>query len=131
MTHISEADILDIIKSLPSKGTGPASIPLNLLVLVANVVVVPLCHIINVSFSTGVFPSALKIAKVIARHKGGPSDNLNNYRPISSLSIFDKIIEKLMHKRLYEFLDEHIMIVQTCLCNSFTHPKIKISPSFI
>ena len=35
------------------------------------------------------------------------TEDLNNYRPISLLSIFDKIIEKLMHKRLYSFLDEH------------------------
>ena len=56
---------------------------------------------------TGVFPDVLKVAKVIACHKGGPSDDLKNYRPISLLSIFDKIIEKLMHKRLYEFLYDH------------------------
>ena len=53
------------------------------------------------------FPDAWKIAKVIALHKGGPSDNVNNYRPISLLSIFDKIIEKIMHKRLSEFLDKY------------------------
>ena len=33
--------------------------------------------------------------------------DLNNYRPISLLSIFDKIIEKIMHKKLYNFLGEH------------------------
>ena len=107
MAHISEEDILDIIKSLPNKGTGPASIPLKLLKLVACIIIAPLCYIINVSFDTGVFPDVLKLAKVIARHKGGPSDNLNNYRPISLLSIFDKIMEKIMHKKLSEFLDEH------------------------
>ena len=78
-----------------------------MLKLVASVVVVPLCRIINVSFTTGVFPDALKVAKVVALHKGGPSDNLNNYRPISLLSVFDKIIEKIMHRRLCEILDEH------------------------
>ena len=106
MTHISEEDILDIIKSLPNKGTGPASIPLKLLKVIAHIVVVPLCYIINCSFSTGVFLEILKVAKVIAPHKGGPSDNLNNYRPISLLSIFDKIIEKIMHSKLYDFFDE-------------------------
>ena len=65
-----------------------------------------MCYIFNCSFSTGVFPDVFKVAKVIARHKGGPSDNLNNYRPISSLSIFDKIIEKIMHSKLYDFFDE-------------------------
>ena len=35
------------------------------------------------------------------------NQELNNFRPISLLSIFDKIIEKLMHKRLYEFFEEN------------------------
>ena len=37
---------------------------------------------------------------------------VNNFRPISLLSIFDKIIEKLMHKRLYDFLDEHDILYE-------------------
>ena len=47
---------------------------------------------------TGVFPDALKISEVIPIHKGGSTEEINNYRPISLLSVFDKIIEKLMHK---------------------------------
>ena len=66
-----------------------------------------LCVIINKSFSYGEFPNLLKIVKVIPIHKGGSSQDMNNYRPISLLSIFDKIIEKLMHKRLYKFLEEN------------------------
>ena len=59
------------------------------------------------SFKTGVFPSLLKIVKVIPIHNGGSTQDMNNYRPISLLSIFDKIIEKLMHKRLYNFMEEN------------------------
>jgi hypothetical protein len=43
--------------------------------------------------------------KVIPIHKGGSTQDVNNFRPISLLSIFDKIIEKLMHVRLYAFLE--------------------------
>ena len=107
IAHITNEEVLDIIKSLPTKGTGPASIPLDLLKVVADLIVFPLCYIINVSFSTGVFPECLKVAKVLALHKGGSTEELNNYRPISLLSIFDKILEKIMHKRLYGFLEEH------------------------
>ena len=57
------------------------------------------------SLLTGVYPDLLKIAKVILIHKGGSTQDINNYRPISLLSIFDKIIEKLIHKRLYNFLE--------------------------
>ena len=98
IAHISTEEVLDIIKSLPNKAIGPVSIPLKLLHIVADVIVVPLCHIINVSFSSGMFPDMLKVAKVLPLHKGGSSQDLNNFRPISLLSIFDKIIEKLMHR---------------------------------
>ena len=105
IAHISEEEILDIINSLSNKSVGPASIPLRLLKIVADIIVIPLCKIINCSFSTGVFPDVLKVSKIIPLHKGGSTLEVNNFRPISLLSIFDKIIEKLMHKRLrFDFL---------------------------
>ena len=52
----------------------------------------------------GTFPDLLKIVKVIPIHKNGSTQDMNNYRPISLLSIFDKIMEKIMHNRLYHFL---------------------------
>ena len=52
-----------------------------------------------------VFPDKEKIAKVVPHYKSGPKDNPSNYRPISFLSVFGKITEKLMHSRLYKFLD--------------------------
>ena len=112
IAHISEQEILDIITALPNKGTGPASIPLRLLKIAADLIVVPLCRIVNASFSSGIFPDALKTQKVIPLHKGGSTEEVNNFRPISLLSIFDKIIEKIMHKRLYGFLEEHKILFE-------------------
>ena len=54
---------------------------------------------------SGVYPNLLKLVKVVPIHKGGSTQDINNCRPISLLSIFDKITEKLMHKRLYTFLE--------------------------
>ena len=86
---------------------------------------------INLSFSTGIFPNVLKIAKVLPLFKGGSSQDINNYRPISLLSIFDKIIEKLMHKRLYAFLDENNILFKNQFgfrkSNSTSHAMIKIT----
>ena len=73
-----------------------------------NELISPLLVIlINESFSTGIFPDNLKIkiAKVIALHKKGATDDPSNYRPISLLSVFSKIFEKIMHKGLYNFLE--------------------------
>ena len=62
----------------------------------------------SMSFSNGIFPEKLKIVKVIPLHKGGSTQDLNNFRPISLLSIFDKIIENIT-QRLYHFLEHDIL----------------------
>ena len=122
IAHISNEEVMEIIKSLQNKATGPSTIPLKLLHIVADLIVFPLCHIINMSFSKGIFPEKLKIVKVIPIHKGGSTQDINNFRPISLLSIFDKIIEKIMHRRLYDFLEHHSILLtivsygtQTCI----------------
>ena len=63
-------------------------------------------HIFNLSFSKGVFPDDFKIAKVIPLFKGGDSSSFNNYRPISVLSVFSKILERLFYNRLYDYLSK-------------------------
>ena len=112
IAHISNEEVLAIINQLENKSTGPQSIPIKLLKLIPDLILIPICRIINHSFMTGVFPDALKISEVIPIHKGGSTEEINNYRPISLLSVFDKIIEKLMHKRLYEFLQEHNILFE-------------------
>ena len=81
--------------------------PTKLLKMIPDLIIIPLCRIINMSFINDVFPDNLKIVKVIPVHKGGSTQDMNNFRPISLLSIFDKIMEKLMHKRLYDFLENN------------------------
>ena len=56
--------------------------------------------IFNLSFSSGIYPTPLKAAKVIPIHKEDPRLECSNYRPIAILSNNDNILEKLMHKRL-------------------------------
>ena len=103
LAHVSHDEVLEIINALENKSTGPASIPLELLKLI----VVPLCKLINLPFISGSFPDPLKIVKVIPIHKNGSTQDMTNYRPISLLSIFDKIMEKIMYKRLYHFLEDN------------------------
>ena len=59
---------------------------------------------------TGVFPSVLKTVKVVPVFKKDSKLNYSNYRPISLLSNIEKILEKLMYKRLYTFLDYNNII---------------------
>jgi len=62
-------------------------------------------YIFNLSFTTGIVPDLIKIAKVVPVYKKGERNVPGNYRPISLLSIFDKIVDKLMYKRLLMFLE--------------------------
>ena len=66
-----------------------------------------IANLINKSFEQGIFPQSLKLAKVIPIYKEGSKTDVENYRPISLLSSFSKIYEKLMHKRVLEFLDKN------------------------
>lgn len=65
---------------------------------------------ITVYVTVGIFPDKLKLAKVVPIYKSDNKHFLENYRPISILSVFSKIFEKLMYNHLLEFLDEHNII---------------------
>ena len=86
-------EVLKLIKSLKTKTScGHDEISSKLLKTVADEITVPLAHILNISFSTGEIPEDMKIAKVIPIFKSGDKCSLNNYRPISLLSVFSKIM---------------------------------------
>ena len=73
-------------------------------------IVKPLNHICNVSFHTGVFPNQMKIAKVIPVFKAGDKCVFTNYRPISLLPQFSKILEKLYNAELEFFLNRYDLL---------------------
>ena len=65
---------------------------------------------LNCSFSSGLVPNKLIINRIIPLHKSGSETLVSNYRPITLLSIFHKITEKLRDKRLINFLDNHSIL---------------------
>ena len=65
------------------------------------------------TFYGGVFPSAMKIAKVLPVHKNGAMNEYNNHRLISILPQFPKILEKLLDLRMEKYINKH-NIFQDC-----------------
>ena len=90
-----------------TKSSGPNSISVRILKLINHNISIPISQLINQSFETGVFPSVLKISKVIPVFKKGSPLEVSNYRPISLLSNIEKIYEKMMYSRLFTFLNLH------------------------
>ena len=60
---------------------------------------------INNSIKEGVFPSELNLARVVPLLKSGDSSQITNYRPISILSFFSKIFERIMYNHIVDFMD--------------------------
>ena len=75
-----------------------------------NDISLQITNIFNLSFSTGVFPSGLKITKMIPSHKKESKLESSNYRPILLLSNLDKILEKLIYYIIYDFLEKYQLI---------------------
>ena len=106
LSPVAPEKVESLINSLQDgKVAGPYSLPVKLLKMISHQISIPFCTIVNDSFLSGVFPDKLNIAKLITLYKKDSRDNPTNYRPISLLSVFSKLTEKIMYKRLYSFLD--------------------------
>ena len=101
---------LEILSTPHNKAYGLFSCPTRMLKCASKVISKPLCKIINDSITSGVFPSRLKHAKVIPIYKNEDVTDPNNYRPISLLSVFNRIIEKLIYRQLKSFLEDRNML---------------------
>jgi hypothetical protein len=108
---VTDDEILSCINKLENKRTPDMSgISTCILKKVIPEILSPLKHIFNQSLATGIVPDNFKIAKIIPIFKSGDSLDPSNYRPISLLSTFSKILEKIVHFRLYTYLEEHSLL---------------------
>ena len=99
--HVVENEIINIVKLCKPKHSKDCDdISMYVISKVIVSIAKPLAHIFNLSFSCGIFPDHMKIAKIIPIFKNGQKTEFTNYRPISILSQFSKILEKLFNLRL-------------------------------
>ena len=103
--------ILNYLNAL--KSTGPDNLPARLIQDGSDQFAAPLCFLANQSLQTGLFPNSEKCAKVIPIYKSGEKSNVDNHRPISVLNITSKVLEKIVHKQLSDYLE-----VNKLLCDA-------------
>ena len=94
----------------PRKSTGADGIPPSMLRIAGTVIAAPLCSIINLSLSTGSFPTSWKNALVKPLHKSGPRNVVSNYRPISLLPVASKILERVVRDQVYSHLSANHLL---------------------
>ena len=97
LSPTNKYEIQNVISSLNSNmSVGPNSIPTRILKLLKNDISTQLTDIFNIPFSTGVFSTIFKLAKIVLVHKKDSKLDFSNYPPISLLSNIEKILERLI-----------------------------------
>ena len=110
--EIDSTDYHNIITSMKAKrSTGFDEVSNKLIKDVQIEIREPIMDIINTSLCTGKVPDSWKTAKIIPLHKSGDKQDTNNYRPISLLSALSKIMEKVVHKQTYQYVEQKILTV--------------------
>ena len=121
--EISEEDVHDQLINLDiTKALGPDSISPKLLKKAAKPLSKILQYIFNLSLKTSIFPAIWKKANVVPLYKKGDKSDINNYRPVSLLSVVAKVFERIIYKyvfmiNLYHYVsitDEGILFSRLC-----------------
>ena len=110
---ISSEIELEIMLAPSGKAHGLYSCPSRVLKCSRDIIAKPLTTLLNVSVQNGRFPSRLKHAQIVPVFKDGDETDPCNYRPISLLSVFNRIFERIMSNRLKVFLNKHDIFYQS------------------
>ena len=106
LTPVDGEEVIRTVQNCANKVSFDVdSISMKLIKQIITCVANQFTHICNASFRTGVFPDKMKIAKVVPLFKSGDKYICNNYRPISLLPQFSKVLEKLFSSRLDKFVN--------------------------
>ena len=108
---VTDDEVLNEIKQFnANKSSGHDDSSPKVVKAISSYVVKPLTHIFNLSFLTGKISDALKIALVTPVYKANDQHKFSNYRQISVLPCFFKILQKLMYKRAIRFINKRDLL---------------------
>jgi hypothetical protein len=108
LAAITELELETVLKNMDAnKSPGYDNFSNKIIKLSATEIAKPLTHIFNLTFENGIIPEKLKLAMVTPIFKANENNKFENYRPISVLSCFSKLLEKLMYNRLINFIDKN------------------------
>ena len=106
------AEVFNIAQNFASKkSSGHDAISVDIMKKSMHIVAEPLTAIFNKSMELGYVPSSAKLAKVCPIFKEGAKNDIGNYRSISVLPSFSKILEKLIYDRLHNFVQNNNLLI--------------------
>src|SRR5579872_4259059 len=113
--HLSTPnEIMDIVQNLKSSDSaGIDEISTKLLKSVISYIAEPLSRIITMCIDSAIFPDKTKIAKVCPIYKAGGKNEFMNYRPISILTSFSKVFERVISNRLSSYLEKNNILAKS------------------
>ena len=103
MANVSNNDVRSVIHGLKNSSSNWNGLSAYIGKQCVGGFIAPLTHIINMSITQGVFPDELKLARVVSVYKCNDIQTLSNYRPISILTLFFKVLETVMYKSNLSF----------------------------
>ena len=111
--NVTHQSVLKCLSSLKTKkSAGNDNISTALLKDIIPFILNPIVHLFNLSLKTGYIPDSYKQAKVIPIYKSQEKNDFTNYRPISLLSTFSKLLEKIVAKQMFRFLNKHKILYE-------------------
>ena len=103
--RVKEDEVLALLRSLdPNKAVSSDEVSAKILRVAAAGISGSLTSLFNYSLESGELPGEWKSAHITPVPKGGDSEIVVNYRPVSVLPVVAKVFERLIHKQLYTFL---------------------------
>lgn len=111
--NITEEIVMDTLKEIKGKKSqGVDNISACLLKEIMPIILVPVVYLFNLSIRTGYVPPSYKCAKIVPIFKSGDLGHFTNYRPISLLSSFSKLLEKIISKQMFKYLNKYDILYE-------------------
>jgi hypothetical protein len=103
-------EVTGVIRSLNNSASGYDLVKASFLKNNISFFADFMTDMINKTFVSGSFPQSLKVSSVTPIFKGGDRLDVSNYRPISLTSVFSKVVEICIKRRLVVYLDDNNLI---------------------
>lgn len=109
VTYVEVRDAINNLKNKTSKDIYDMNI--MLIKSLKDILIIPITKLINLSIKEGIYPSCLKISKVIPVFKKGEINDMDNYRPITLIPVVSKIYEYLLKAQLYDYFEKNCLFM--------------------